>query len=745
MGGVAGHLAHLYDNRNLTYNNMADILQKAASGELIGTEKTDGYNIYLGYVDGKPRAARNKGDMSRGGMSMQDLLNRKFQGGENARNAYVKAFQAYESAINSLTEDERTNIFGPSGDIFYNAEIQGPMASNVVNYDENIVNIHHMGHKRYNKDTNDIEAIDTKQQSAVLDSLIDQFENPGEEQPFSIKRTAFLELNKITDESIVDKALEQIQETGYSGDMTIEEYLEDKLWPEVNNHFPEFEETTKQQLVDRILQKENRLTLGQLTKGLDKETKQKASQFVKDSKSLIGKLIWPIELAIHDFAVVLLRGLKSAYILDNHKEVQRLKNETDAAIKAIYSYKGPAQEEAHAVLARQLSKLKKHQYIDTVVEGFVFEHDGQMYKFTGNFAPMNQLLGLFKYGRGNIPRMVKESILEQNEGHNRKRIIAIYPGRFQPMGEHHVNAFNRLREEFGHDNTFISTSNKTDLELKDGVPRSPFDFHEKQMIASAHGIPAESFVMTSNPYNAKEVLDNFDPEDTSVIYFVGDKDMRTNPRFANLDGFTKKGTPTYFKEYVEEQTLENYKDHGYIGVVPHQKIDLAGGDMSGTSLRIALKDADEDDFEDIMGFYDPEIYDFVKDKLTPTEDYEVVEDEENLMEGTQQFLGIFCGLAEEVLEEIYIKRKCKKKSGESGDCAVISKTTDKQKACYDNCDEARAVMHLEEEELEEIAAMGTGAIAFGAGQNVKTKRKERKLKEEEVNEALNYLLQKLGV
>ena len=45
MGGVAGHLAHLYDNRDLTYNKMADIIQKAAKGELIGTEKTDGYNI----------------------------------------------------------------------------------------------------------------------------------------------------------------------------------------------------------------------------------------------------------------------------------------------------------------------------------------------------------------------------------------------------------------------------------------------------------------------------------------------------------------------------------------------------------------------------------------------------------------------------------------------------------------------------------------------------------------------------
>ena len=150
MGGVAGHLAHLYDNRNLTYNKMAEIIQKAARGELIGTEKTDGYNIFLGFVDGRARAARNKGDMQKGGMTMEDLVNRKFKGGERAKNAYVTAFKAYEKAVSTLSDEEKAAIFGPRGEIFYNTEIQGPVAQNVVNYDENILNIHHMGHKKYN-------------------------------------------------------------------------------------------------------------------------------------------------------------------------------------------------------------------------------------------------------------------------------------------------------------------------------------------------------------------------------------------------------------------------------------------------------------------------------------------------------------------------------------------------------------------------------------------------------------------
>ena len=98
------------------------------------------------------------------------------------------------------------------------------------------------------------------------------------------------------------------------------------------------------------------------------------------------------------------------------------------------------------------------------------------------------------------------------------------------------------------------------------------------------------------------------------------------------------------------------------------------------------------------------------------------------------------------LAEKYVKRPCKKKSktkgDKTGDCAVVSHKTGKQKACYDDCDEARAVTHLEEEEeLEEIT--GASAVAGPAGRVGKPNR--RKIKEQEVNEALNYLLQKLGV
>ena len=145
MGGVAGHMAHLYSDPSLTFNAVKKILTAASRGDIQGTEKTDGYNIYLGYQNGKARAARNKGDMAKGGMDFALLAAREFKGGPKVRKVYLDAFRAFQSALSSLSNEELAAIFGENGEIFYNTEIQGPSASQLVNYDANVLSIHHSG------------------------------------------------------------------------------------------------------------------------------------------------------------------------------------------------------------------------------------------------------------------------------------------------------------------------------------------------------------------------------------------------------------------------------------------------------------------------------------------------------------------------------------------------------------------------------------------------------------------------
>ena len=72
--------------------------------------------------------------------------------------------------------------------------------------------------------------------------------------------------------------------------------------------------------------------------------------------ALLKKYTYPLEDAIHDFSVELLRGLQSAYILDNEAQVNKLKSEVADAIKTLRNYSGPGAEEAHEILFQQLKK-----------------------------------------------------------------------------------------------------------------------------------------------------------------------------------------------------------------------------------------------------------------------------------------------------------------------------------------------------------------------------------------------------
>tara|TARA_Y100000592_G_scaffold16339_1_gene24207 strand:+ start:785 stop:2974 length:2190 start_codon:yes stop_codon:yes gene_type:complete len=453
-GGVAGHLSHLYDNRQLTANKMLKILSMASNGELIGTEKTDGFNIYLGFRDGEARYARNKGDMRAGGRRMEDLVNREFAGGQQVKDVYLKAFGAFSDFVNKLPPNTQASIFGEDGSVFYNTEIQGPGANNVVTYDANVVSIHHGGHKRYDAETDTVEVVDAEQNAKILDRAIDSIEQDASGQNFSVRRTAMLRLRKLTDDTDFRIVKAKIEKAGFTGNMTIEEYLEMKIAPQIKNMMPHLDPAVRQMMVDYILTRKNeegqKVKLNNIYKGFPLEQRRKIRKIVKDDAGrMIKNAIWPLETAIHDFAVELLRGLESAYILDNNKEVARLRREVGSAVRAIQTYSGEGADEARNVLAQQLEKIKHLDNIDSAVEGFVFIHDDQMYKFTGNFAPVNQILGLFKYGRGSVPAIKRSPAkseepqeldeLEQVPQSGPERIVAVLPGAFKPPHKGHFD------------------------------------------------------------------------------------------------------------------------------------------------------------------------------------------------------------------------------------------------------------------------------------------------------------------
>jgi hypothetical protein len=196
-----------------------------------------------------------------------------------------------------------------------------------------------------------------------------------------------------------------------------------------------------------------------------------------------------------------------------------------------------------------------------------------------------------------------------------KTIIAIYPGRFQPFGQHHAKSFKWLQQKFGANNAYIATSDKVEL------PKSPFSFLEKKQIIEEYGL-GDHVVQTKNPYKAEEILGSLDPSSTAVVFMVGAKDMQNDPRFAMKP--KRDGSPSYFQPYdANKNSLQGFDKHGYLIVGPHVSIAIPGyGEMSGTALRKALgakvpRSQKIKLFKSVFGWYDKSTANMIFDKLEP--------------------------------------------------------------------------------------------------------------------------------
>ena len=109
--------------------------------------------------------------------------------------------------------------------------------------------------------------------------------------------------------------------------------------------------------------------------------------------------------------------------------------------------------------------------------------------------------------------LAEQILLEQSEI---KTVVAIYPGRFQPMGKHHAQTYRALTSKF--DTVWVATSGKVSL------PKSPFSFAEKKKIINSHGI--SNVKQVKNPYQAKEILSKYDPKTTAAVFVVGQNQCR---------------------------------------------------------------------------------------------------------------------------------------------------------------------------------------------------------------------------
>jgi len=116
----------------------------------------------------------------------------------------------------------------------------------------------------------------------------------------------------------------------------------------------------------------------------------------QDHMKMSKKNIKPFEVLFFEVGAEILKNVSGYIAVSPDKTVQKIRKEVITAIKDLKQKKNVEKLKS---LRIQLEKLKEIGGLSAVVpsEGIVFKYKGNIYKFTGAFAPINQILGSLKF------------------------------------------------------------------------------------------------------------------------------------------------------------------------------------------------------------------------------------------------------------------------------------------------------------------------------------------------------------
>ena len=114
-----------------------------------------------------------------------------------------------------------------------------------------------------------------------------------------------------------------------------------------------------------------------------------------DSKQ-VKENMKPFEILFFQVGAEIMKNISDWMAVNPNSTVQRMKKKLDSSISNVR--KGGDLKKLNK-LKQQIGKLNSIGGLDAIVptEGIVFKYNGKVYKFTGAFAPINQITGMMTF------------------------------------------------------------------------------------------------------------------------------------------------------------------------------------------------------------------------------------------------------------------------------------------------------------------------------------------------------------
>lgn len=326
-----------------------------------------------------------------------------FSGRGNIEKAFVGAMKDLEKSIGSLSDKQQEKIFG-NGKRWMNLEVMYPATANVVDYDVAEIIFH--GTLEYDESGRPVGQ--PKDSARMLAGMIKQTNNHIQKM-FKIGKPNFLTVPKVQDfgkkKSMYLGKLKKLQSQYSLKDTdTLGEYHE-SYWREyIFNASKQFKVKLKPaqfaKLVKRWAYFDKSYKIPEIKK--DYKDNPKFLNWIlstdkQDHSKIFKDNIKPFEILFFSVGAEILKNISGYMAVNPDKTIQKMRKEMISAMKDLQK---PDKIEKLKKLKIQIEKLQKIGGLKAIVpsEGIVFKYKGNTYKFTGAFAPINQILGSIKFG-----------------------------------------------------------------------------------------------------------------------------------------------------------------------------------------------------------------------------------------------------------------------------------------------------------------------------------------------------------
>lgn len=403
-GGAAGHMMHPYEDMDLTFAEYKDMVQKGllgSFGEEPVTEKLDGQNIGFSVINGEVRFARNKGHVKNGGaesLSVKGMMDKFSDRGAITR-AFVGAAKDLEKTIEHIPDEKLNQIF-QNGTRWMNTEIILPDSQNVIPYGKTVLVFH--GATEYDDAGN---AVDTSRELADdFNDYVHEYAR-AKQEIFGMQGPQIISFDD-SDAGEYEKKAKQ-----YMDDI---DRLRDEFNLQDNDKVAQYYVHWWDREIGKELDKVGinaspeakkalikRFAFGDKSKRLSQFKNPKlrawASHYQKNQLKKTQKVAQnPFEMLFLRVGAESLKRVEGLMAANNPGALDKIKGEIDKALKSVSAEETTQQAEKLRAEFERLEQVGLDNMVPS--EGMVFIYKGRPYKFTGTFAPINQLLGTFKFG-----------------------------------------------------------------------------------------------------------------------------------------------------------------------------------------------------------------------------------------------------------------------------------------------------------------------------------------------------------